>query len=105
MGSNFNKIGFIKKRCIVLFAAALCTASFFPQTHDDALPDTDIPEIDGSGDFFEAETVDPALQRNFTIIVPAHEYDLNPHTASYSSESQILSSLYEGLFSYDPVTL
>ena len=34
-----------------------------------------------------------------------HEYDLNPHTASYSSESQILSSLYEGLFSYDPVTL
>ena len=100
-----NKIYFIKKCLTALFAAALCTASLFPQTHDDALPDTDIPEIDGSDDFFETETIDPALQHNFTIIVPVHEYDLNPHTASYSSEAQILSSLYEGLFSYDPATL
>ena len=96
-----NKIGFAKKCIAALFAAMLCTAALFPQTRDD--PDTNLPEIDG--DFFEAETIDPALQHNFTIIVPVHEYDLNPHTASYSSESQILSSLYEGLFSYDPVTL
>jgi len=49
--------------------------------------------------------VDAALQRNFTIVQSVHRNGLNPHTASYSSEAQILSGLFEGLFSYDPVTL
>jgi len=104
MRFDFNKIDFAKKSRIVLFAVLLCMTPFFSQTHD--VPDTNISESDSNDDaFFEAEDIDPALQHNFTIIVPVHEYDLNPHTASYSSESQILSSLYEGLFSYDPVTL
>ena len=30
---------------------------------------------------------------------------VDPHTANYSSEAQILTGLYEGLFSYDPLTL
>ena len=102
---NFNKIAFFKKHGIAFCAALLCSALLFPQTHDDALPDTNVPEIAAPDDFSEVKSVDPALQHNFTIIVPVHEYDLNPHTASYSSESQILSSLHEGLFSYDPVTL
>lgn len=48
---------------------------------------------------------DPEIQRMVTIIDSAHQYDLNPHTACYSSEAQILTGLYEGLFSYDPITL
>ncbi len=44
-------------------------------------------------------------QRIITIIDGEHDYDLNPHTAAFTSEAQILSGLYEGLFSYDPVTL
>ena len=100
MRFDFNKIDFVKKSRIVLFAVLLCMTPFFSQTHD--VPDTNISESDSNDDaFFEAEDIDPALQHNFTIIVPVHEYDLNPHTASYSSESQILSSLYERLFSYD----
>lgn len=47
----------------------------------------------------------PAIQRQFTILESQFEYDLNPHTASYASEAQILSGLYEGLFSYNPYTL
>ena len=47
----------------------------------------------------------PELQDNFTIIVSSHNYDLNPHTASYSAEAQLLTGLYEGLFTYDPITL
>ena len=106
MRFDFNKMNLVKKSRIVLFAVLLCMPPFFSQTHDDAVPDTNISESDdGDDDFFEADDIDPALQHNFTIIVPVHEYDLNPHTASYSSESQILSSLYEGLFSFDPITL
>ena len=44
-------------------------------------------------------------QKVFSIIEPYHVHDLNPQTTSYSSDAQILSGLYEGLFSYDPVNL
>lgn len=45
------------------------------------------------------------LQREMTIIDSIYQYDLNPHTANYASEAQILGNIYEGLFSYDPITL
>ena len=44
-------------------------------------------------------------QQPFVIIDSEHNYNLNPHTASYSSEAQVLTGLYEGLFSYNPKTL
>ena len=47
----------------------------------------------------------PEDQRNVVIVDSTTQYDLNPHTASYTSESQIATGLYEGLFSYNPVTL
>ena len=48
---------------------------------------------------------DAALQHEFVIVAASHAYDLNPHSANYSSEAQVLSGLYEGLYSYDPKTL
>lgn len=57
---------------------------------------------------FAAESAllpDKALQRNVTMLTMGHVYDMNPQTASYTSEAQVLSSLYEGLFTYNPVTL
>lgn len=47
----------------------------------------------------------PEKQRKLTVIVNRTAYDLNPQTQSYSVESQILTALYEGLFSYNPITL
>ena len=47
----------------------------------------------------------PEDQRNVVIVDTPTSYDLNPHTASYTSESQIATGLYEGLFTYNPVTL
>lgn len=44
-------------------------------------------------------------EKNFVIIEAKHDYNLNPRTANYSAEAQILTGLYEGLFSYDPITL
>ena len=43
--------------------------------------------------------------RPFTIVDAVHFYNLDPHTANYSSEAQILTGLYEGLFSHDPFSL
>lgn len=61
------------------------------------------------GNFFNTpekqKKPDPEEQRPITILDLVHDYDLDPHTASYSSEAQILCGLYEGLFSYDPATL
>ncbi len=49
--------------------------------------------------------IDKSQQRNIVMLTMGHNYDLNPHTASYTSEAQLLSGLYEGLFSYNPATL
>ncbi len=47
----------------------------------------------------------PDIQKELVVIDSVHNYDLNPHTANYSSEGQLLNALYEGLFVYDPFTL
>ena len=44
-------------------------------------------------------------QESIVIAESKHNYNLNPRTATYATEAQILTGLYEGLFSYDPVTL
>ena len=59
----------------------------------------------GMGFVCAQEEPDSALQREFVIIASEHPYDLNPYTANYSAEAQILSGLFEGLYSYDPKTL
>ena len=70
-----------------------------------------IPAVISIGSFLYSQTalpeseINPELQENFTIVSSAHNYDLNPHTASYSAEAQILTGLFEGLFTYDPITL
>ena len=48
---------------------------------------------------------DSKYQREFVISISQMNPDLNPHTASYSTEAQIINGLYEGLFTYDPLTL
>lgn len=53
----------------------------------------------------ETPKINKSIQRNFTIIENVHNLNLNPHTATYTSEAQILGNIYEGLFSYDPATL
>ena len=54
---------------------------------------------------FAQEEPDLSVQHGFVMIGADHAYDLNPYTANYSAEAQILTGLYEGLYSYDPKTL
>lgn len=53
----------------------------------------------------QKQILPPELQKNFIILEPVHPHELNPQITNYSSDSQILSGLYEGLFSYNPATL
>lgn len=47
----------------------------------------------------------PELQRTLVISAVESPLDLNPHTSSYTNEAQLINSLQEGLFCYDPKTL
>lgn len=55
--------------------------------------------------FAESEQSDQQRQRVLNVTASRHVYDLNPATASFTSEAQLFTALYEGLFSYDPVNL
>lgn len=88
-------------RQIFLIFFSFCLVNFsFSQTGDEA----QIEELENNASAGANEIVD-SLQRNFTILVAQQPWNLDVHTATYSSEAQILDSLYEGLFSYDPKTL
>lgn len=83
----------MKKRFLAFFALLLAISSFaFAQD-----------EETGGGEKFKRK-FNPDLQREFHISVPASDYDINPHTATYSSEARILNAVYEGLFSYNFAT-
>lgn len=90
------------KRLFIL--AAVFSISVFsgfsqPQQGEDELLEELLSQESAS------ESVNPELQQNFVILEPLRNHDLNPHTTSYAADSQILTGLYEGLFSYNPVTL
>ncbi len=44
-------------------------------------------------------------QRVISIYSSVHDYDMNPYTAATTSEAQLFTGLYEGLFTYDPKNL
>ena len=44
-------------------------------------------------------------QKELTVIMSESDINLDPHTSSYANEAQILSALYEGLFTYNPISL
>lgn len=94
-------INTLKKITTLAAAAAVCLIPLSADPADPELPEEEQSQEQNN----ETPSINPDLQQNFTIIDAVHAYDLNPHTAAYSSEAQILTGLYEGLFSYDPVSL
>ncbi len=53
----------------------------------------------------EKEKLPQELQQNFIIVEQLREHELNPQITNYSSDSQILNGLYEGLFEISPISL
>ena len=66
---------------------------------------SEIENLENDSEPDSAKSINPDLQRNFNIAVGSWDWNLDPQTSSYSTEAQILSGLYEGLFSYHPSTL
>ena len=73
--------------CLILFSAI--SARVFCQNKDDSAE----------------ELYDKTLQDNFVIVEGVRPHELNPQITSYASDSQLLTGLFEGLFSYNPKTL
>ena len=95
----------MKKTLFILFS--LTFASFLINAQE--LPEEAADELDAITEIEEESEskgdIKDSLQKNFTIIMAEQDFNLDVHTATYSSEAQILDSLYEGLFSYNPKTL
>ncbi len=79
------------KKVLIFISACFLSLNLSGQ---DSIPQTD-DQAGSERDFL----------KTFTIVEPVHVHDLNPQTTSYSSDAQILTGLFEGLYSYDPVSL
>lgn len=88
----------------ILFSLRL-TNFAFSQVEEKSPAENPDTIIDIESEKSDDKNVIESLQHNFTILVAQQPWNLDIHTATYSSEAQILDSLYEGLFSYDPKTL
>ena len=99
-----------KKFFITLFFTGLILAPVFSQRFiddedevEDLLALEDDSYIDDPGEL--SDSLLTASKYVLTVIESAQPHDLNPRTSSYVSDAQILSGIYEGLFSYDPQSL
>lgn len=99
---KMNKI----KKCFWLIAGVLfaISAGWTQELHEGLEPELEM-QLKESEEAEEKASQPDELQKNFVIIEPFRVHELNPQITQYSSDSQILCGLYEGLFSYHPVTL
>lgn len=85
---------FSKKFCFIFIS--IFTSFFFLQANENEA-------IENSAKKNYAYTLE--AQRELRIVQSSGHLNLNPQLSTYSSEAQILNGLFEGLFSYDPLSL
>jgi oligopeptide transport system substrate-binding protein len=90
----------------VLFYTAFSFSQNSPESQDsgEQHEEMDLDQLEKEAEGAVSE-INPELQKNFIIVEPPRLHELNPQITSYASDSQILTGLYEGLFSYNPLTL
>ena len=95
------------KKILRAFFIPLSFLMVFTLSAQESSDDMQIEDFDSIIDLEEGsdEKADLAEQRPLTILMAQQPLNLDIHTSTYSSEAQILDSLYDGLFSYDPKTL
>ena len=81
--------------------------SFCQEQENPEFPETGVDEdlelLLGQESSFQK--FNPEIQKTLAITGIDSQLNLNPHTSSYSFESQVLNGLYEGLFTYNEKTL
>ena len=101
----------IKKYAAAFALAALILSPAFSQELDsdseDELTPEELLELENAEENQKAEKdrLPQELQQNFIIVEPVRIHELNPQITNYSSDSQILNGLFEGLFTISPVSL
>ena len=98
-----------KKYAAAILVAALIFFSAYTQDngHERELTPEDLLELENEAQM-EAENKEKLpqeLQQNFIIVEPNRVHELNPQVTNYSSDSQILNGLFEGLFVTSPISL
>ena len=102
-----------KKYCAALLCAACFLNPVFSQeydpdhNHDYELTPEELLELENAEQNAAAqkEKLPQELQQNFIIVESVRVHELDPQITNYSSDSQLLSGLYEGLFTTSPVSL
>ncbi len=99
----------IIKKYAAFFVCALFLTSAFSQENGQELEITpeELLELENeeARQAAEREKLPQELQQNFIIVEPVRVHELNPQITNYSSDSQILNGLYEGLFEISPLSL
>lgn len=100
----------LKKYTAAIFFAAIILNSAFGQdnghNHEELSPE-ELLELEAAEEdqSLQNEKLPQELQQNFIIVEPVRVHELNPQITNYSSDSQILSGLFDGLFVLSPITL
>ena len=100
----------IKKTAAIFFFAAFILTPSFAQNNpgeQEELTPEELLELENAEEKKEAEKdrLPQELQQNFIIVEGVRVHELNPQVTNYSSDSQLLNGLFEGLFTTSPVTL
>lgn len=101
----------IKKTAAALLYAAFILAPLISQDQghgqEGELTPEELLEMEAADEKKAAdkEKLPQELQQNFIIVEPVRVHELNPQITNYSSDTQLLSGIYEGLFTLSPVSL
>ena len=100
----------LKKTAAVFIFAAFILTPVFSQNNSEELNELTPEELlelenEEQRAAEQKEKLPQELQQNFIIVESVRVHELNPQVTNYSSDSQLLNGLYEGLFTLSPVSL
>ena len=93
-----KKISTIRKCAAAVMCAAILLTPAFSQEHEHEHEEFTPEEA-------PQEELPKELQQNFIIVEPVRVHELNPQVTNYSSDSQFLNGLFEGLFEINAASL
>ncbi|MCR4948703.1 MAG: peptide ABC transporter substrate-binding protein [Treponema sp.] len=94
----------IKKITAAFFVVVFFMSAAFSQEHE--LTPEELLELENqaAAEAERKQILPPELQQNFIIVESVRAHELNPQVTNYSSDSQLLNGLFEGLFEISPIS-
>lgn len=94
----------IKKITAAFFVVVFVMSAAFSQEQE--LTPEELLELENqaAAEAERKQILPPELQQNFIIVESVRAHELNPQITNYSSDSQLLNGLFEGLFEISPIS-